>query len=65
MHHYKNPWENSISERIHQCFGSMLNTEDLANIIFDTVYLRATFLTLLRMQYDAHIKARYKLPLTS
>ena len=37
MHHYKNPQENAILERIDQVVGSILKTKDLENVTFDAV----------------------------
>ena len=39
MHHYKNPQENAILERIHKVVSSMLRTKDLDNVKFDAVSL--------------------------
>ena len=37
MHHYENPQENVILEKINQGIGSMLKTKDMGNVTFDAV----------------------------
>ena len=57
----KNPQANAILEIIHQVFGSMLKTKDLANVMFDVVApwseILASIVYAVRCSYNSTLQA--------